>query len=139
MPGHRSLLVWKKAMHLVLEIYRVSGNFPNHELQRVVSQLRRAAVSIPSNLAEGYGRDSPKELHYLIGNSRGSVAEVETQIEIARDLGYIPGQLATELLAAAAEVGRMLTGLRDWSEKEVSKGAPKGVPKGRSYLLAPSC
>lgn len=126
MPGHRSLLVWKKAMQLVVAIYRATERFPSHELDGLVSQLRRAAVSVPSNLAEGYGRNSPKELHYFIGNSRGSLAEVETQIEIARDLEYIAPNVAGELLASAAEVGRMLTGLRDWSEKEASKGTWKG-------------
>jgi four helix bundle protein len=126
MQGHRSLLVWKKSMQLVVTIYRATQTFPKHELYGLVSQLRRAAVSVPSNLAEGYGRNSPKELHHFIGNSRGSLAEVETQIEIARDLEYIAPDLATALLSSAAEVGRMLTGLRDWSEAQASQPIPKG-------------
>lgn len=89
MGGHRDLVAWQKAMELVLEVYRITGSFPKHELYGLVSQLRRAAVSIASNIAEGYGRNSPKELHQFLGMSRGSLAEVETQIEIATRLGYI--------------------------------------------------
>lgn len=126
MAGHRSLLVWQKSMQLVLAIYRSTRTFPPHELYGLVSQLRRAAVSIPSNLAEGYGRNTLKELHYSIGNSRGSLAEVETQIEIARDLEYISAKSAAELLTAAAEIGRMLTGLREWSDQQASKAPTKG-------------
>lgn len=112
-------------MAFVVAIYRATQSFPNHELYGLVSQIRRAAVSVPSNLAEGYGRNSPKELHHFIGNARGSIAEVETQIEIARDLGYLQTSAAADLLNSAAEIGRMLTGLRDWSEKESAKPAAK--------------
>ncbi len=115
-------------MEFVLAVYRATQAFPKDELYGLVSQLRRAAVSVPSNLAEGYGRNSTKELHHFIGNSRGSIAEVETQIEIARDLGYLNPTRAAELLAAAGEIGRMLTGLREWSEQQTSKPEPKAVP-----------
>lgn len=112
--GHRDLMAWQKAMALVTEIYRVTCEFPQCELYGLVSQLRRAAVSVPSNLAEGHGRNSRKEFHHFIGQARGSLAEVETQVEIARNLGYVtPGQ-ASELLVRIAEVGRILTGLRTW-------------------------
>ena len=116
MPGHRDLVAWQLAMEMVREIYRVTRTFPRDELYGLVSQLRRAAVSVPSNLAEGYGRNSPKELHHYLGQARGSLAEVETQIEIARDLGYVDTAAARELLAKIARVGRLLTGLRNWSE-----------------------
>jgi four helix bundle protein len=117
MGGHRNLVVWRKSMDLVKDIYRATGDFPKHELYGLVSQLRRAAVSVPSNVAEGYGRNSRNELHQFVGTARGSLAEVETQIELARDLGYLRGELASDLLSKATVIGRMLTGLRDWSAK----------------------
>ena len=102
-------------MALVTDVYRVTRNLPKDELYGMVSQLRRAAVSVPSNLAEGYSRNSRKEFHQFVGQARGSLAEVETQIEIARNLRYLDEATATELLSKVAEVGRMLTGLRTWS------------------------
>ena len=115
MGGHRDLVAWQKAMQLVKEVYRATEGFPGHELYGLANQLRRAAVSIPSNLAEGAARNSRREFHQFIGTARGSLAEVETQVEIARDLGYIQEVAASDVLIRVAEVGRMLTGLRTWS------------------------
>ena len=115
--GYRDLRAWQQAMGLVTEIYKVTRAFPRHEIYGLVSQIRRAAVSIPSNLAERHGRDSKNEFRQFIGQARGSLSEVETQIEIARNLGYIDAELANDLMAEAGAVGRMLTGLRAWSEK----------------------
>lgn len=89
MGGYRDLVVWQKAMELVTELYRATANFPNHELYGLTDQIRRAAVSVPSNLAEGHGRMSRREVRQLIGQARGSLLEVETQLEIARNLGYL--------------------------------------------------
>jgi|SRR5581483_4769150 len=116
MRGHRDLIVWQKAMTLVTDIYRVTRDFPKDELYGLSSQLRRAAVSIPSNLAEGHGRTSRKEFHHFIGNARGSLTEVETQLEIAQNLGFLEEPCAAQLLSKASEVARMLNGLRKWSE-----------------------
>jgi four helix bundle protein len=74
-------------------------------------------VSVPSNVAEGYGRNSRAELHQFVGIARGSLAEVETQIELARMLGYLGDSEADSLARNAGEIGRMLTGLREWSGK----------------------
>jgi four helix bundle protein len=104
-------------MELVTEIYRITRDFPRDELYGLVSQLRRAAVSVPSNLAEGYGRNARNEFHQFVGVARGSLAEVETQIEIAKNLRYITEESCAELLSRADEVGRVLTGLRTWSAK----------------------
>jgi four helix bundle protein len=112
--GHRDLVVWQKAMRLVTEVYRVTSAFPKHELYGLVGQIRRAAVSVPSNVAEGYARNSRNELHHFIGQARGSLAELETQIEIAKNLGYVEGPVASDVLTKTSEVGRMLTGLRTW-------------------------
>ena len=117
MRGHRDLVAWQKAMDLAKEIYRVTRGFPREELYGLTSQLRRAAVSVPSNLAEGYSRNSRNEFHQFVGHARGSLAEVETQIEIAKDLGYVNANAAHDLLLMIGELGRMLTGLRSWSAK----------------------
>jgi four helix bundle protein len=115
--GHRGLVAWQKAMELVTEIYRITRDFPRGELYGLVSQLRRAAVSVPSNLAEGYGRNSRNEFHQFVGVARGSLAEIETQIEIAKNLHYVSEESSSELLSRVDEVGRLLTGLRAWSAK----------------------
>ena len=102
-------------MRLVTEIYEVTSSFPKHELYGLTSQIRRAAVSVPSNVAEGYARNSRNELHHFIGQARGSLAELETQIELAGNLGYLDATVVSDLLLKIARIGRMLTGLRAWS------------------------
>ncbi|HTW58222.1 MAG TPA: four helix bundle protein [Terriglobales bacterium] len=109
--SYRDLVVWKKAMALVLDVYRSTQTFPKSETYGLVSQLRRAAVSIPSNIAEGQARLSTGEFRHFLGNARGSLMEVETQILIARDLGYLRQDEGENLLGVAAEVGRILNGL----------------------------
>ena len=116
MRGHRDLVVWQKSMQLVRDIYRVTREFPKDEIYGLTNQLRRAAVSVPSNLAEGHGRFSRKEFRQFIGRARGSLLEVETQLEIARDLGYLNNTTAHELLAQASEIARLLNGLKAWTE-----------------------
>jgi len=98
-------------MALVLEVYRSTQTFPKTETYGLVSQLRRAAVSIPSNIAEGQARLSTGEFRQFLGNARGSLMEVETQVLLARELGYLEHDESESLLAAAAEVGRILNGL----------------------------
>jgi four helix bundle protein len=115
--GYRDLRAWQHAMDLVTQIYRVTRTFPKDEVYGLVSQLRRAAVSIPSNLAEGHGRNSRNEFRQFIGQARGSLSEVETQLEIAKNLGYINAETLDALMNQAEAVGKMLTGLRSWSEK----------------------
>lgn len=117
MGGHRDLVAWRKAMALTKDIYEATAVFPRCELYGLVSQIRRAAVSILSNLAEGYGRNSRAELHQFVGVARGSLAELETQIELSRDLGFMTPDQAEALLKRVSEIGRMLTGLREWSAK----------------------
>ena len=125
MRGYRDLVVWQKAMELVTDVYRVTSDFPKHEIYGLTGQIRRAAVSVPSNLAEGHGRTSRREFHQFISQARGSLVEVETQLEIARNLGYLSTPIASELLTKAGRVGRMLNGLKTWSEsREGSKPTP---------------
>lgn len=105
------LVVWQRAMDLVTEIYRISRSFPKDELYGLTSQLRRAATSVPSNIAEGRGRLSEKEFQHFLGNARGSLMELRTQLQIARNLHYLDDHQARDLLAQADEVGRLLNGL----------------------------
>ena len=109
--SYRDLTAWKKAMVLVGEIYRISRNFPKEELFGLMSQIRRAVVSIPSNIAEGHQKLSRKEYQYFLGNARGSLAEIETQVLIARDLGYLGESEMNDILNLSAELGRVLNGL----------------------------
>jgi four helix bundle protein len=109
--SYRDLVVWKKSLALVLDIYRRTQAFPKTETYGVTSQLRRAAVSVPSNIAESQARLSTGEFKHFLGNARGSLMEIETQIMIARDLGYLERNESENLLAATAEVGRILNGL----------------------------
>jgi four helix bundle protein len=118
--GYRDLRAWQQAMGLVTEIYRVTRTFPKEDLYGLVSQIRRAAVSVPSNLAEGHGRNSSNEFRQFIGQARGSLSEVETQLEIAKNLGYMKAEAAGTLMEQAEAVGKMLTGLRSWTEKSAS-------------------
>ena len=109
--SYRDLVVWKKSMTLVLDVYRSTQSFPRGETYGLVSQLRRAAVSVPSNIAEGQARLSTGEFRQFLGNARGSLMEVETQILIAEGLGYLEHDRSASLLGSTAEVGRILNGL----------------------------
>lgn len=109
--SYRDLVVWQKSMALVTEVYRCTENFPRTETFGLVTQLRRAAVSIPSNIAEGQGRLSTGEFRQFLGHARGSLLELETQVLIAQDLGYLPAEQVDELLEHTAEMGRILNGL----------------------------
>jgi len=86
--SYRDLEVWENGVKLAKDIYRLTETFPNHELYSLTSQLRRASVSVPSNIAEGFVRNSTKEFIYFLFISLGSLAEIETQIEIAIELNY---------------------------------------------------
>lgn len=108
---YRDLLVWQKAMQLAKEIYRSSAAFPKSEMFGLQSQIRRAAVSIPSNIAEGHGRLSDRVFRVFLAQARGSLCELETQIELSRDLGYLLEGNTGELLTDCNELARMLNGL----------------------------
>lgn len=109
--SYRDLIAWRKGMLLVTAIYRATQSFPKDEIYGLSSQLRRAAVSVASNVAEGQARYSRREFCRFLSNARGSLAEVETQIMIASDLAYLPPKETDLLLIKAAELGRILNGL----------------------------
>ena len=108
MKTHKDLDVWKRGISFVEQIYRTTKKFPKEELYGLTSQLRRAAVSLPSNIAEGAARSSTKEYIQFCYIALGSLSEVETQIMIAEKLGYIP---AGTLLEEVEALRRMLLNL----------------------------
>ena len=109
--NYRDLIAWQKAMDLVDLIYTASRSFPKEELYGLTSQIRRAAVSIPSNIAEGQGRRTKGEFRQALSVAHGSIREVETQIMIARRQGFSAPTDEEEVLTLAAEVGRLTQGL----------------------------
>ena len=110
--GHRGLKVWQEGMRLAEEIYRVTADFPRDEIYGLVAQLRRAAVSIPSNIAEGYGRGG-RDYARFVSMGYGSLLELETQLELARRLRFLSDDDAQQLRECMSELGRMLNGLRN--------------------------
>jgi len=110
-PTYRDLKAWQKAMELVTVVYASTQEFPKEETYGLTSQMRRAAVSIPSNIAEGQGRRLEREFQHFLRNGRGSLLELETQILIAQNLQYLEEADAEMLLAMCAEAGRILNGL----------------------------
>jgi four helix bundle protein len=106
----KDLLIWKKSMELVTEIYKLTRCFPKEEQYGLTSQIRRAAVSIPSNIAEGKGRKTSKEFHQFLVHARGSLWEVETQLLIAENLGYLTRELGERVEKKTSELGRILSG-----------------------------
>jgi four helix bundle protein len=109
--SYRNLIAWQKAKSLALDVYRSTQQFPKHEIYGLSSQMRRAAVSIPSNIAEGKGRRSQADLAHFLYQARGSLLELETQISIAHDLDYIDPQSSKDLETKTGELGKILNGL----------------------------
>jgi four helix bundle protein len=109
---YSELFVWQKAMDLVTEIYKISTAFPNEERFGLSSQMRRAAVSIPSNIAEGHGRKATAAYINHLSIAYGSLMELETQIQIAARLSLISSEITSNLLVKTDEIGKMLSGLK---------------------------
>ena len=111
MRSYKELIVWQRAMDLVIEIYQETTSFPKDELFGLVIQMKRAAVSIPSNIAEGYGRKTTADfIHFLI-IARGSLYELETQLEIAKSLNFIAPDKFQPKLDKCLEIEKMLNSL----------------------------
>ena len=107
----RDLKVWQKAMLLARQTYTATADFPKQEMFGLTSQMRRAAVSVPSNIAEGQGQLTDKGFILYLSRARGSLYELETQAELAEGLGYLKRPNLDQLLSECVEVGRMLHGL----------------------------
>ena len=110
--GYKDLLVWQKGMALVKHIYRITQGFPGEEKFGLTSQLRRAAISIPSNIAEGQARHTTREFIQFVSNAEGSVAELDTQFMLGMDLGYCSSLETAEAFQLIIELRRMLNALR---------------------------
>src|SRR5881628_2959958 len=110
LKSYRDLVVWQKAMDLVVECYRITALLPKNETYGLVNQIQRAAVSVPANIAEGHGREHLGDYLHHLSVANGSLMELETHCIIAQRLTYAAGDIAP-LLERAAEVGRMLAGL----------------------------
>jgi four helix bundle protein len=108
---YKDLIAWQKSMDLVSALHDATESFPKRETYSLTDQMRRAAVSVPSNIAEGQAHYSDREFRYFLRRSRGSIAELETQILIARQRNYLSESQAAELLKRTAEVSRVLSGL----------------------------
>jgi four helix bundle protein len=111
LQNYRDLIAWQKSMDLVEKIYAVTRQWPKDELYGLTSQVRRAIVSVPANIAEGQGRRGPRELLHHLSVASGSLHEAETHLLISERLCYIDEATAKVLIAQAAEVGRLLYGL----------------------------
>jgi four helix bundle protein len=109
--SHRDLIAWQRAMDLVVAVYQVSKAYPKEELYGLTSQTRRAAASIPANIAEGQGRRSKGEFRQFLGNARGSLLELDTHLELAARLGFLAETERRHLLSQLNEVARLVNGL----------------------------
>jgi four helix bundle protein len=118
--SYHDLIVWQKAIDFVVDTYRLTGQFPRTELYGLMAQLQRAAVSIPSNIAEGAGRGYTREFIHHLCISRGSLYEAETQIIIAHRLDYASGEDIKPHLRMVAEIGKMLNGLITSLERKLA-------------------
>jgi len=108
---YKDLIAWQKAMELVIAVYDATDGFPKREMYSLTDQIRRASVSIPSNIAEGQAHYSHREFLHYLRHARGSLAELETQILIAQKRLYLPDSLAKDLLQKMDELNRILSGL----------------------------
>ena len=111
MRPHENLDAWAKAVDFVVAVYKVTEPFPKEEKFGLTSQIRRAAVSVPANIAEGAARKSPKEFVQFLSNAQGSASEVETELLIARRLGYLREHDYLKLRSSLNDIGRLITGL----------------------------
>ena len=124
----RDLRVWQAAMDLVEQVYLVTQAFPKHEMYGLVSQMQRAAVSIPSNIAEGHTREHSKEYLHHLSIARASLAELQTQLEIAARLKYCSLEQITQLLEQANSLGRQLSMLRNVLTRNTNPQPPTPNP-----------
>ncbi|MGN7756522.1 four helix bundle protein [Chryseobacterium sp. 22532] len=111
MGNYKELLVWQKSVHFVTEIYTCTKNFPKEEIYALTNQIRRSAVSIPSNIAEGHSRRSTLDYIQFLKIARGSCAELETQLIISRNLNYLSLENFQKLSEATSEIAKMLNAI----------------------------
>lgn len=120
MRPHTNLEAWKKAMDFVVDVYRATDAFPKEERFGLTSQIRRAAVSIPANIAEGAARQSKREFVRFLSIAQGSASELETELVIGQRLGYIKDNVVIELSNALDVIGRLIMGLSNHLKRHVA-------------------
>jgi len=118
MRPHEKLEVWGKAIDFVVNIYKVTDSFPKEEKFGITSQIRRAAVSIPANIAEGAARQSPKEFAHFLSIAQGSASELETELLIAQRLNYLQEEVYLEMRTSLDSIGRMVVGLSQYLKRK---------------------
>lgn len=111
MRAHRNLDLWQKSVDFVVDVYEVTKTYPTDERYGLISQIRRAATSIPANIAEGAGRKSDKEFVHFLSNAQGSASEIDTHFFVSLRLGYLTEATHYELDKKLDDIGRMITGL----------------------------
>lgn len=119
--GYKDLIVWQRAVKFVVEVYKVTGGFPREEMYGLTSQIRRSAVSIPSNIAEGQARNSPRAFASHLNIALGSAAELETQLIVSQQVGFLSQSDLERLTAELMEIVRMLHGLLNTQREKMSK------------------
>ena len=119
MRSHEKLDVWKRSIDLVVSVYRLTENFPSEEKFGLTSQIRRASVSIPANIAEGAARESDKEFVRFLSIAQGSTSEVETELLIANRLGYLTAPQYDQIRSSLDDIGRMITGLSKHLKRKI--------------------
>ncbi|MEQ1651466.1 MAG: four helix bundle protein [Hyphomicrobium sp.] len=124
--SHKDLRVWQKSIDLAEHVYRATENFPQSEIFGLAGQARRAATSVPANIAEGYGRESTRSYLLFLKTARGSLLELETHVILAERVGLLERNQTTPLLAESENIGRMLYGL--------IKSLKEGAPQSRRHL-----
>jgi four helix bundle protein len=118
--SHRDLIVWQKAMDLVVDVYKIARQLPDVERFALANQIRRAVSSIPANIAEGKARGTPRQFLNFLSIADGSLAELDTHLETAVRIGYLAPTLQAPLIERMQEIGRMLNGLK----KSIAEHAP---------------
>ena len=121
MRPHEKLEVWSRSVEFVTTVYPMSGNFPKEEKFGLTSQIRRAAVSIPANIAEGAARESPKEFVHFLSNAQGSASELATELLIAHRLGFLSENDYCKLNNELDNIGRMIFGLSQHIKRKLEK------------------
>ncbi|MCP9290636.1 four helix bundle protein [Gracilimonas sediminicola] len=106
---HRDLQIWQKAMQLVTKVYQAVDDFPGFEKFGLISQIRRSSVSVPANIAEGFGRRSKKDFRRFLNISMGSLFELQTELEVSFNLGFLEEELFKELYSDTREIERMMS------------------------------
>ena len=123
--SYQDLVVWQIAIGFVKDIYQMTAQFPASEIYGLTNQIRRAAISIPSNIAEGQGRNSSKEFRQFLAISLGSLAEIETQLIIAKEIGYLSETILPDLLKTTDRIRKMVRSLSNSLKATTENRKPK--------------